>query len=225
MFIGFALLAISMLLYLTVLSFLLPRVFLRTKYHPVQLHARGLRRCLYQGKRCVVCERSMNYRRYITRYLLCQGEGRKLLQCQVSPSVRYLEYDVVMFDRYNRIFDVLTVKENLNSLYTQLLSLPDATSYVSIQLRRANKKTLMNNKPIAYLPRSRVFWFVLIAFFMTLAESIVIMASCAYAFGGVFREDFVQSIEVMLIGAGVAAVLAIIALTVIVVGHRHRKKS
>ena len=163
MFIGVALFTISMLLYIAAMGWGLPRLFLRTKYRPVMLHARGLRRCLYNGKRCVVYERGMNWRRYITRYLLCQGEDCKLLKCQVVPAVRFMEYDVVLFNRYNRIFDVMSVREALNSPYTQLLRLPDETAYVSIQLRRVNKTTLLNDKPYAYLSRMGVIWFAVCA--------------------------------------------------------------
>ena len=225
MYIGFALLTVSMLLYVAAIGWGLPGLLLRTKYRSVQLHARGLRRCLYNGKRCVVYERSMNWRRYITRYLICQGEGCKYLKCKVSPSVRALEYDVVLFDRYNCIFDVINVKETLNSPYTSFLRLPDATSYVSLQLRRVNKTQLSNEKQLAYIPRLRIVWFVVLAFLMTLVEAVAIMASCAHAFGGVFREDFVSSIERMLIGVGVACVVALIGLLIVAISYRRHSRT
>ena len=223
MFIGYALLIASMLLYFATVGGILPQWLLRPQYAAVHLDARGLRRCLYNGKRCVVYERCVNQRRYISRYLLCQGEGCKLFQCQVTASVRSMVYDVVLFDRYDHVFDVMHVKEDFASPYSKMLSLPDETSYVSIRLRKVNK-TAMEVKPMTFLPRNSIFVFSLCTFLLSLVEGLVIMTGCAYAFGGVFREDFLKSPENILIGIGVSLGTVLIGLIVVSVAVRRRMK-
>lgn len=223
MVIAFVLLAISMLLYFTAMGWGLPSLFLRTTYEPVQLHARGMRRCLFNGRPCVVYERSLNWRRHISRYLLYQSEGCKLLKCQVTAAVRYLEYDVVLFNRYNRIFDVIRVKEKLTSSYTRLLTLPDETAYVALRPCRVNKSHIPY-KPIAHIPRLRVVFFTISAFLVTLFEGVMIVICSTYALGGVHREDFLLSEEHILISLIVAAAVALLGSLVVLVGlHRHRK--
>ena len=223
MIVGFALLFISMLLYFTVMGWGLPRLFLRTSYTTVKLNARGLRRCLFNGKRCVVYERGMNQRRYINRYLLCQEDGYKVLQCRVSPEVRYMDYDVTLYDRYDNVIDVVNVKEELSSEYTGRVQLPDNTAYVNIVLRKVNK-TVLFKKRLAGIPRKKIAAFLLLAFLATLLESVVVMVSTAYAFGHVYREDFMSSPQNLIVGFTVSAVVGALAIGCIMIRlYRHKQ--
>ncbi len=223
MLIGFILLFLSMLLYFFVMGWGLPRLCLRTQYSPVKLNARGLRRCLFNGKRCVVYERGINQRRYINRYLLCQEEGYKVLQCRVSSSVRYMDYDVMVYDRYDNIVDVVNVKEDVFGQYTSRVQLPDETAYVNIVLRKVNKSVLFK-KRLAGIPRKRIAAFLLLAFLATLLESVVIMVSTAYAFGHVYREDFMASPRNLIIGFSISAVVGTLAIGCIMIRlYRHKQ--
>lgn len=223
MLIGYLLLFASMFLFFVLMGWGLPALFLRTEYHQIKLNARGMRRCLFNGKRCVVYERGINQRRHISRYLLCQEDGYKVLQCKVSPNIRYLEYDVVLYDRYNNTVDVINVKEDIISQYTRRLVLPNETAYVNIVLRRVNKNELFKTR-LAYIPRGGIIAFISLAFLLTILESVVVMTSTAYAFGGVFREDYMASPARMLIGFGVSALFGALAIGVIMIRlYRHRK--
>lgn len=223
MVMGYLLLITSMLLYVATVGTLLPRMLLRPQYTVANLDARGLRRCLYNGRRCVVYERCVNQRRYLSRYLLCEGEGCKILRCQVTASVRSMVYDVVLFDCYDRIFDIVHVKEDFTSAYSKPLALPDNTSYVTIRLRKVNK-TPLEIIPIASLPRINVILFALCTLVLTAVESVVIMTSCAYAFGSSLDDALLNTPENMLIVVVATAIAALVGLMVASVAACHRMK-
>ncbi len=223
MLIGYILLFGSMGLFFVTLGWLLPRWLLRVKYANVKTADRGLRRCLFKGKRCVVYEVSRAQRKYVRRYALCQEKGYKTLKCHVASSVTFLEYDVVLFNRYDEITGVLHVKENLTSLYTRSVQLPDDTAYISLVLRRANKESF-ERKPLMLLSRGKILLFALLTLLLTAAEGFVIKVGCAYAFGGVFREDYISSLEGTLWGLGAALAVALVGLLFALVPIRHRAK-
>ena len=54
--------------------------------------------------------------------------------------------------------------------------------------------------------------FVFFSLLLTAVEAFVIKVGCAFAFGGVFREDFVASLEGTLWGCGAALILALVGL-------------
>lgn len=223
MLIGFSVLFMSMFLYFVVMGWGLPGVLLRTRYRQIKLNARGMRRCLFNGKRCVVYERGVNQRRHISRYLICQEDGYKVLQCKVSSNIRYMEYDVMLYDRYDKTIDVINVKEDVVSEFTRRLILPDETSYVNIVLRKVNKSVLFK-KRLTYIPRTKITLYIFLAFLVTVLESVIVMTSTAYAFGGLFREDYMSSLGHMVFGFAVSAGIGLLAIACIMIRLiRHRR--
>ncbi len=223
MMIGYILLFGSMALFLATLGFLMPATLLRVKYANVQTGDRGLRRCVFKGKRCVLYEVAKAQRKYVRRYILWQEKGYKLLKCHAASDVRFLEYDVVVYNRYDKIIDVLRARENLVSVYTRPMQLPDETAYISLRLRRVNKATL-DTAALVSIPRRRIVLFALLALLLIAVESFVVKVGCAYAFGGVFREDFVASTEGTLIGIGATLAVALIAFLFALIPLRVRSK-
>ena len=130
---------------------------------------------------------------------------------------------MVLFNRYDEITGVLHVKENLTSLYTRSVQLPDDTAYISLVLRRANKESF-DRKPLMLLSRGKILLFALLTLLLTAAEGFVIKVGCAYAFGGVFREDYISSLEGTLWGLGAALAVALVGLLFALVPIRHRAK-
>ena len=141
----------------------------------------------------------------------------------MTPLVHNLEYDLVLFDRYNSIFDVIRIKEKIVSPYSRTLTLPDRTSYVSLRLRKVNK-TAFTVRPIAQVAGGNIFLYILGALVLSLMESVAIMVGCAYAFGGVFREDFSRSASDMLLGLAIAALAVLIGMIMTAQSVRRRAK-
>ncbi len=224
--IGITLLVVSMGLYLVTMGKVLPNMLLRAEFLPVPLSARGSRRCFVNGKRCVVYERSLSRRQYISHYLLIESEGCKLLKCKVTPLVRQMEYDVVLYNRYNRVFDIVHVRETLGAAYTKLLRLPAETSYAEIRLRKVNRSVISSGR-VAKIRWSNVFLFGFLAVVITIIESLAIMAGASYAFGSVFREDLIQRINLSLIIVTALSIVIGLLITLVtvfwMVKGRHEK--
>lgn len=223
MLIGYILLFGSMALFFVTLGWFLPRWLLRTKYADIKTSDRGMRRCLFKGKRCIVYDVSRAQRKYVRRYILCQEKGYKTLRCHAVSAVTYLDYDVVLFNRYDKIIGVIHVKENLTSGFTRSVQLPDDTAYISLELRRVNKEFL-GKKQIVSISRKKMLVFALLALLLAAGESFVIKVGCAYAFGGVYREDFISSMDGTVWGVGAALSVALLGLLFALVPIRRRTK-
>jgi len=224
MIIGYILLFGSMLLFLAMLGFILPGTLLRVRYADVQTSDRGLRRFLFKGKRCVLYEVAQAQRKYVSRYLIWQENGYKLVKCQVASDIRFLEYDIVVYDRYKRIIDVIRTRENLLSVYTRPVELPNETAYISLRLRKVDKKTL-DTAALISISRQRMVGYATLACLLALIEGFVIKVGAAYAFGDVFREAFIYSGKGTLISLGITFGVAMIAsfFTLIPLWIRSRK--
>ena len=224
MTIGILLLAASVALFLYLTVIWLPNKFLCVKYLISAPEGRGMRRCIFNGKRCVLYEAARRTRRYIRQYLLTEEGGLKLLLCKTNGNVAYLEYDVVLFDRYNKVFRIVNVKESIPSGdYTKPLQLPSETAYVSLVLRRVNG-TVIPGRRLTRLPVGQIFSYVLLTLFLSLLQAFAVMVSCAYMFGGVFRESFIRTPEAIFTSLVLALVMALVGLLPAVVTARKRSK-
>ena len=129
----------------------------------------------------------------------------------------------MIYDRYDNVIDVINVKEDVVSQFTRRLRLPDETAYVNVVLRKVNKNVLFK-KRLTYVPRGKIAAFISLAFLITLIESVVVMTSTAYAFGGVFREDYMSSPMRMVVGFGACAAVGAVAIGIIMLRlYRYRK--
>ena len=237
MAIAIVLLIGSMLLFLWILAWGLPMLLLRPEFLPITPTDRGVRRCYYRGHRCIVYETSADQRFCIRKYLLCQEDGYKLFKCQLAPRIHRLAYDIVLFDRCDRIIDVVSVKENLLAERaasarrgqntpvdcTGFVELPDETSYVKLVIRRVNGQTV-SREGVTHISRAKLSLFAVLALVLTALEGFAIKVSMAHAFGGVFREDFISSGQSTIIGIAVTVVLAAIGIGIALSALRHRNK-
>ena len=115
MFIGLTVVIVSMILFIVALTMLLPRLLLRVKYNVDEPQDRGLKRCIVGNKRCVVFRSEERNRPYIKQFLLtCDENGEKLLKCKCAKGIHYLDYDVVTFDRYDKVIEVINDKTRMN---------------------------------------------------------------------------------------------------------------
>lgn len=191
--IGLAVLIVSVIVYIALMTMVLPKGILKVDYKVKEPVDRGSYKCLFKGKNCIVYNSCKDNRRYIKQYILLQEEGYKSLKCKLAPLVDYLDYDVVVFNRYNKPFGVINVKEDILGFeLTRSTRLPDETSYVRIVIRRVNKQTL-TKKPLVKIKGGSIFGFGFVVALMTALEAFIVRACCSYSFGGLFRESFISS--------------------------------
>ena len=212
MAIGYVLLISSVILFLFVMIVALPKALLKIKYRVKDPDDIGIKRCFYNGKRCVIYEGGHEISKYIEKYLLVEGKNCKILRCKIARKISYLNYDIVIFNRYDEVIDVVNVKENLvKGGYTRRVELSEETSYVKIVIREADD-LIIKRKPIAYIPFGNAILYGFLASVLTIVEIFVLKISCAYAFGGVFREVFIRSAKGTLITLFIATIIGISAL-------------
>ena len=225
MAIGYVLLISSVILFLFVMIVALPKALLKVKYSVNEPDDIGIKRCFYNGKRCVVYEGGRDISKYIEKYLLVEGKECKVLRCKVAQKIAYLNYDVIVFNRYDEVIDVVNVKENLvKGGYTRRVELPNETSYVRIIIREVDD-LVIKRKPIAYIPAGKVALYGFLASIITVIEIFVLKIACAYAFGGVFREVFIRSTDGTLITLFIAFIIGITALISVAFGvQRYRRR-
>ena len=224
---GIILLVGSMAAFLALITIVLPKLFLGVKFTVNEPSDRGIKRCLYNGKRCIVYETGKQINKYIKNYLLLEGDGCKILRCKTANRIEYLDYDVVVFDRYDKVKGIINVKEKMvGTNFTRRVELPDETAYVRILLRRVNEIPFKQKKkkPIAYIPKGKILLYTLCAMAATAFEVFVLKVACSYAFGGVFRESFVRTGYGIFMGAFLAIITGIIAIVTVSVSMKRYGK-
>lgn len=225
MAVGLIVLVVSVIIFVTLMTLVLPKHMLRVVYKVGGANDRGVKKCLFKGKRCIVYDSSRENKPIIKQYLLMQEDGYKALKCKVTPNVEYLDYDIVLFNRYNKVFQVINVKEDIIGMeLTRSARLPDETSYVKIIIRRVNR-TDMKKKPVAKVSGGSIFVFSLVATILTAIEAFIVRTCCSYSFGDVYRESFVASTEGLIAIGVLALAMGILgALSVMIsVAKRARK--
>lgn len=198
MAIGLVVLIVSVILFVSLMTLVLPKYMLKVSFKIGEACDRGVKKCIYRGKHCMVYDSAKENKPMIKQYLLLQEDGYKTLTCRVTPHVEYLDYDVVLYNRYNKVFKVINVKEDIVGVETtRATRLPNETAYVRIVVRRVNR-TPMRKKPIVKIKRKSIFLFSLVAIILTAIEAFVVRACCSYCFGDVYRESFIASTEGLL---------------------------
>ena len=221
--IGLIVLMVSVVIYVLLMTVILPKGLIKASYKVKEPQDRGVKRCLFKEKRCIVYKSSNANKKYIKQYAIFQEDGYKLLKCKVSPSVEYLDYDIVLFDRCNKPFKVINVKEDILGVdFTRSTMLPNETSFVTIVIKRVNK-IAFKRPPSVKIKGGGVIAFALLTTIITALEGFIVRACCSYSFGGVFRESFIASTN-GLIFIGALAVLAGI-LSVIIIGASARSRA
>lgn len=221
---GIIILVASIILFLVLMTLILPKMFLKVHYSVGEAEDRGIKRCKYKGKRCVIYEAGPSISKYINQYLLIEGENCKILRCKTSYSIKYLEYDVVVFDRYNEVNKIINVKESLiGGDYTRRVELPLETAYVKI-IPRAVDGEVFKKQRLAFIPKEKITLYTIFSIVVTVLEAFALKVGCAYAFGGVFRESFVRSSA----GTGASIFLAIatgiVGMIIVICSIKHYSK-
>lgn len=222
--IGIVLMIASVFLFVVAMAVLLPKTLLRIKCSVTEPEARGIRKALYNGKRCIVYRAGEEVHRYVKQYLIYAENGKKVLRCKTNGSLKYIDYDIVLFDKYDEAFKVVNVKEEIvKGDLTRRVELPDRTSYVSLVIRAADSQVF--DKPPAFnVTIASIAIYSAACFLMTLLETFILKVSCAFAFGGVFRESFIQSSASTVVNVCLSLLTGLIALGSIVYSVKFKGK-
>ena len=195
--------------------YLFPNVFLKTGFVVPTVKDRGLKNIKETTGRTIVYQPSLAYRKYIPQYLISDREGERILLCKIAPNVKYIDYDVVMFDGANNVCRVVNAKELIeNEGYTEKMSLDKDVAYVSIVVNEVNEEVLTENKtkPIV---KEKIVWYSLACALTTFLEILLIKVCCSSLFGEIFKESFMVEWTSVWLTVGVALASLVVHLAVI----------
>ena len=221
---GLGILLLSVVLYMVLVAMVLPRFVLKDSYRVKEPTDRGVKRCTFEGKPCIIYSSSKENKPYIKQYILLDEGEHKILKCKASDGVDYLDYDIVVFNRYNQPFEVINVKEDVVGEVTKSTRLPSDTAYVRLVIRQANRVKL--KKPATFgVSGGSIFAFSLLALVLTALEAFAVRATCSLAFGDVYRESFISStVGFWVIGAVALAVGVLGAISVMITSSNRGRK-
>ena len=213
--------------FLALTVFVLPRLFLKNCYGIDEPYDRGLKKYRFEDDGYgIVYEPSLGVRKYIKQYVLTNRYGEKRIKCKIDPTLKYLDYDVVLFNNQDKVFLILNVKDIIKEHgYTDEVVLPDETSYVSILLNRADELEFQRHKGIRISP-IHMLCFGLSAVGLFVCAAFCVKLCFSNLFGGLFRESFMLEGQSNLITAALSAAVGAVGVlvAVIVLIFKYKKK-
>lgn len=141
---------LSLVLYVALMKNVFPRYLMRVRCSVSNNLGRGIKKCTYPSGRGVVYEPHPSVRKYVQRYAILTNDGYKYIKCCLDKTVKSLKYRVVMFNRKNRIIDIINVSETVGRAgESQFVMLHQDTSYVAFSLTEVNG-VLMKKDSLLY---------------------------------------------------------------------------
>ena len=205
-----AIFAVAVLLFLALHIFVMPRIFFRVRFRVQSPAGRGVKVVRESSGKSIVYDSDVKIRKYIPQYILSERGGKKQLVCRAAYGLSYLDFDIVLFDNFNKVTGVLHVKELLtDSGYTGAVDLPDDTAYASIYLNAADGYT-RKNKLTARISGKRWLLFLAVSAVIEIFTVFMARACIAHLFGGLFGEIFLYSAESNYIACGVCLLLIVL---------------
>ena len=214
------LLVLGVVLYLILTATLLPKI-VKTYCTIKKSTDRGLKKYVYPEGRGIVYEPHPSVRKYVPTYILFTNDGCKYLKCKLDISVKQMAYSVVMFNRKNRVVDVIDVLEKVNaSGETSPVLLDPRTSYIRLVPTCVNGK-YFNQKSIICCRLWRLFIYGFVMWILSFLQMAVMTAAIRWCNDRWFHLDLAADISV---GSMIFSALCIgVAMSVIVFLYNRKK--
>lgn len=217
---------VSSAIYIGVVAFLLPKFFLQNKYNASTPQDRGIAKYkVGETGRAVTYQTSSLIDQYINQYILVYNGTDKYLKCKLSSRIDYIEYDVVLFNKDDEAFSVLSIQDIVEGAkFTRNVLLPEDTSYVSIVVTRIDDDKI--SEPIKLnVPTANIFAYAGISLLLSIFTAFAVRIGLVNFLGGVFREDFTNKIDENVLTLLLSIVLAVIGIATVAVILAIRKSS
>ncbi len=202
----------------------LPRMYLKLRYTIERSKDRCIKRVYEKDGQSMVFEPEEKWRGYIEQYVLSERKGQKVVMCKVNEELSYIEFDVVVFNAFNKVSEVIKVQDNVaGSGYTKTVELPEDASYLSLCVVRADNKKFRNNLTARSTVGKRFAYYIINA--VTVIMEIVAFKIClANILGEEFRESVIFNEQGTLISIILALVLVVVNTIIVAIDIRVRDK-
>lgn len=203
----------------------LPRAFLTLRYTVKKSEDRCIKRVYEHNGQSMVFEPEVKWRKYVKQYVLSERKEKKQLMLRVDENLSYIVYDVAVFNSRNEVEKVIKVKDYVDKKgYCKVVDLPEETSYVSIQVLRADNE-LFEDHLTAKVPAGKTFKFICVSALVVIIETVWIKICVSNILGGVFRESFVLSVDGLLVSLMIAGIAIVVNTLVSLVALAVRKSN
>ncbi len=178
-----------------VLAFLmlwaLPKMFLKNSYRHSSIADRGIGKYkISDTDKAIVFEPAMHIRQYISKYVIFERDGEKYISFQLESGVRYIDFDITLFDKDDKGFLSLCSKNILDDGdEIREMKLPANTAYASISLNRVNEQQFDERYTIE-IKKGSFFVYMLTVIAVSVGFSLLSKLCFANVLAGVFRQDF-----------------------------------
>lgn len=210
---GAILVVLSIILYVFITAYLLPRIFIRPCYRSDNICDRGVKKYLFENGRAIVYEPKQSVREYVNQYILSDNSGKRYLQCKLGDSIKKITYRILTFDAYDKALGAFEVTESsIKEQFTQSVKLPYDTAYVSIEIKSINGKKVIGESDIKY-SAVKAGGFTALTMFVTVVEAWVIRKFVSFIFGSFLYytdQTVVGAVDALAIPAIVGIVLSVL---------------
>ena len=205
-------------------TYALPRFYLKLNYAMDKSNDRCINRVYEKNGQSLLFEPEEKWRKYINQYIIAERKEKKEIVCKVDKELSYIEFNVVVFDAFNKVTQVIKVCESLDGRgYTKAIELPPETSYVAINVLRADNKTFEEDKELK-VSKSKMLGFLLVNAMVVFMEVIGYKICLANIFGGLFRQSILVNFKNVAISLIIAVVLIVINTLVAIIDVKSREK-
>ncbi len=124
---------ISAAVFVALISFVFPKLFLDTGCYTDSEGDRGLQKFKGEDFLAVSYMPQEKFRGVVEQYVLEDKKGEKTVKCKLTGDFKYIDYDIVAYSHDKKIIDVIKVKEIISEKgFTKATKIPYEANYVTI---------------------------------------------------------------------------------------------
>ncbi len=214
--------------FVAVHAVLLPKLFLKVRYAYKNIPDRGLKVVDEANGRSIVYEPDESIKDFINQYIVSERDGKKSFVCKIDGDIRFIDFDIVLFNEKGVSFKVLNVKEIIkNKGYTEVVPLPDKTVYVTVVLNRVNDSH-RENRASKHVVLKGVALYILSCALIEILCVFGIKACIGKIYGGLFFESFMYIADTWIftavVCAGVIILNVLFTVAVVFIKKKNKKK-
>lgn len=174
--------------------FVLVKLFISPSYNNKLIDV-GIRKVDERTGRTIVYRVENKAKEYVDQYILSSRNNNNVLKCKLKQDIESIDYDVVVYNKRNKVCSILNVYEDIiEDGYTRLVDLPKETSHITLILNKVNKKDV-NKLKIQYLSKNRIVLYCICCYLVLILGLIGSLYCVSTIFGDVFFQSFLKSFQ------------------------------
>ncbi|MDE6868399.1 MAG: hypothetical protein K2J83_04570 [Clostridia bacterium] len=172
---------------------ILPKFFLRTDFGRLPVTGRGVKSIDGESGPSMVYEPDLKAAKYIKQYVLSERGGKKFLLCKIDEKIKYIDFDIAVFDKDGNTVRILNVKEIISRQgFTEVCSLPDETSFVTLSLNGVDGRKKGRGLHGEISPKNFA-WYLSLSAVADILGVVFAKICLTKMFGGIYGESFFLS--------------------------------